>query len=195
MARLKRSRFRLEFTLPPGDLWVFGYGSLMWSPGFRIAEIRSAILYGYHRAFCILSYHYRGTKRRPGLVLGLDRGGACLGRALRVPATGRDRVVQYLLDREMISGVYQPRLQQVWLDGRKPKLALTFVANRQHPQYAGKLSLNHCAAMIAAAKGVNGDNQTYLENTVLHLDELGIPEGPLHLIQDRVRRLKRLQSA
>jgi len=189
MPRRRRSPFRIEFELPAGDLWVFGYGSLMWSPGFRFREAAAATLHGYHRAFCVLSHHYRGTKERPGLVLGLDAGGACKGRAFRVAPADRDRTVRYLMDREMISGVYRPKLHGVRLADGRQVLALTFVANRAHAQYAGKLSAGRIAAIIAMASGVNGANSVYLENTVRHLDELGIVEGPLHRIAERVARI------
>ena len=107
---------------PPGggDLWVFGYGSLMWNPGFAHAEARPARVYGYHRAFCLYSEHYRGTEARPGLVLGLNRGGSCRGRAFRVPAHDADAAMEYLIAREMYGhevDVYQLQWHRVALEG------------------------------------------------------------------------------
>ncbi|MCW5751906.1 MAG: gamma-glutamylcyclotransferase [Alphaproteobacteria bacterium] len=179
---LRASPFRPDFELPAGDLWVFGYGSLMWDPGFPHRGAMAATLYGYHRAFCIWSHHYRGTRERPGLVLGLDAGGACRGRVFRVDTSDREAVIKYLFDREMISGVYRPKLHRVLPDGAAPVLALTFVANRRHEQYAGKMPEREVARHIAAACGVRGPNRDYLANTCCHLDELGLADGPLHRI-------------
>ncbi len=166
------------------EFWVFGYGSLMWDPGFACLEVRMARLYGYHRAFCMLSVHYRGTPGRPGLVLGLDAGGSCLGRAFRVAAPDVQRVRRYLWDREMITGMYDEKLLPVRLcDPATPPrrvTALTYVVDRHHAQYAGKLAPETQAAMIARATGRRGANTEYLASAVRHLDELGIADGPLH---------------
>jgi cation transport protein ChaC len=169
---------------PGADLWVFGYGSLLWRPGFPHEEVRPAVLHGYHRAFCMWSYHYRGTRARPGLVLGLDSGGACRGRAFRVAPADVQDVRRYLWDREMITAMYRERIVPVRLpdDGARV-LALTYTVDHGHEQYAGKLSLDEQAAIIAAAHGDNGANVEYLMQTVDHLDELGIGDGPLHALR------------
>jgi glutathione-specific gamma-glutamylcyclotransferase len=162
------------------ELSVFAYGSLMWRPDFPFIEIQAARLYGYHRAFCIVSTHYRGTAETPGLVLGLDRGGMCLGRRYRVAAKEAKAVADYLHGREMISGCYVPRCLKVRLEDGSEKPALAFVADRAHRDYAGRLSDDEILACIRRARGKMGTNAEYLRNTVLHLDELGIREGTLH---------------
>jgi cation transport protein ChaC len=169
-----------ELKPTPGrGFWVFGYGSLMWRPGFPFVEALPALLHGYHRAFCIQSTHYRGNAKQPGLVLGLDRGGACRGRAYRVAAVEAGAVARYLHEREMVGGVYEPR----WLKIRTSKglrIAAAYVADRQNEQYAGKLPEARIVAAIRRGVGIAGTNRDYLRNTVRHLDELGIADGPLH---------------
>ncbi len=164
-----------------GDIWVFGYGSLMWRPGFPYRVVESALLRGYHRAFCIYSVRYRGTPERPGLVVGLDRGGSCRGRAYRVAAADARAVLDYLNKRELVTGVYTRRVVPVGIRSGRVN-AYTYVADRGHAQYVGKLSLERAAEIILAGRGASGDNRDYLENTVAHLDELGIPDGPLHTL-------------
>jgi cation transport protein ChaC len=176
---------------PRGDLWVFGYGSLMWQPGFRYREARIATLYGYHRALCMWSYHYRGTQRRPGLVFGLDAGGSCRGRAFRVAADDRERVVDYLYRRELVSYVYLPRLHRIHPEGARPTRALIFVADRTHEQYAGKLPIETVAAIMAQSAGKTGTARDYLANTVAHLDALGVRDGAAHRVLALVERLRR----
>jgi glutathione-specific gamma-glutamylcyclotransferase len=175
-----------ELKPPPGrGFWVFAYGSLMWKPGFEFAEACPALLRGYHRAFCIASTHYRGSREKPGLVLGLDRGGACRGRAYRVDATHAAEVARYLHEREMVGGVYEPR----WLKIETPKgrrIAAAYVADRNNEHYAGKLSEDRIVAAIRRGVGVAGSNRDYLRSTVEHLDELGIADGPLHGLLRRV---------
>jgi cation transport protein ChaC len=163
------------------DVWIFGYGSLMWRPGFDFREAVPARLYGYHRAFCVYSWHHRGTRERPGLVLGLDRGGSCLGRAFRVAAARADAVVAYLDAREMVTAVYRPIEHPVHLPGGAVR-ARVYVVDRTHPQYAGKLPLEAQARQIEGAAGVSGVNTEYLASTVAHLDEMGIADGPLHRV-------------
>lgn len=171
-----------------GDpLWVFGYGSLMWRPGFAHEAAEPARLRGYHRAFCIYSVHYRGTSTRPGLVLGLDRGGSCLGRAYLVAARDAEDVIAYLDKREQVTAVYLRRRVTIEIGGARVP-ALTYVADRAHSQYAGKLSLRRAAEIIRDGHGVAGGNPEYLENTVAHLDELGIADGPLHDLLALVRQ-------
>ena len=171
-------------TLAPGqDVWVFGYGSLMWDPGVVHEEMQPALLHAYHRAFCIYSHRYRGTSQLPGLVLGLDRGGSCRGRAYRVAGAHAARTLAYLWDREMVSGVYVPRRVGVRLArgrGRGRVDCWTFVADRKHPQYAGALALEDQVGLILQGQGVSGPCRDYLANAVRHLDELGIADGPLH---------------
>jgi len=163
------------------DIWIFGYGSLMWRPGFSYLEARPARLHGFHRSFCVYSWHHRGTRERPGLVLGLDRGGSCLGRAFRVAAADADAVVAYLDEREMVTSVYRPIQHLVRLPDEMVT-ARAYVVDRGHPQYAGKLSLEDQARCIDGARGVSGINTEYLASTVAHLHEMGINDGPLHQV-------------
>jgi cation transport protein ChaC len=174
---------------PPGaDFWVFGYGSLLWHPGFPHLEVRAAHVYGYHRHFCVFSHSYRGSRARPGLVLGLDRGGSCHGLAYRVPAAESEAVVAYLHEREMTTQVYDPR----WLHLRTaagPVTAAAFVVDRSHKQYAGRLPPNQVADMIIQGAGDRGSGLEYLENTVHHLEALGLSDPTLrrllHLVHAR----------
>jgi cation transport protein ChaC len=176
-----------ELKPPHGrDFWIFAYGSLMWRPGFDFIEARPALLKGYHRAFCISSTHYRGSAERPGLVLGLDRGGACRGRAYRIAADKALPVARYLHEREMVSGVYDPRWLRV-VSAEGPVTAATYVADRTHPQYAGKLPTARIVELIRQGCGIAGSNVDYLVNTVRHLDELGIADGPLHRLLRQVQ--------
>lgn len=175
---------------PRGDFWVFGYGSLMWDPGFPYLREEPALLYGYHRAFCIYSQRYRGTRERPGLVLGLDRGGACRGRAFRVAAADGEAVICYLYEREMFDHVYEPRWLEV-LVGRRRVRALAHVANRANVAYAGKLADARVVEIILGGHGARGPNIDYLVNTVAHIDELCIADTPIHRILRLVEAKRR----
>lgn len=160
------------------DLWIFGYGSLMWHPGFPFAEAIPARLTGYHRAFCIYSMHYRGTPARPGLILGLDRGSACVGIAFRIAAPDAAAVRHYVRTRELVTGVYREVSVPVTLldTGRTDVMAMTFIAERQHPAYAGDLGLARQVRVVRKAKGLTGYNLDYVLNTACHLVNLGIRE-------------------
>ncbi len=159
-------------------LWVFGYGSLMWNPGFPFMRRAPALLRGYHRRFCIYSHHYRGTPERPGLVLGLARGGACRGVAFEVAPDQARPTLAYLWRREMVSEVYRPALLGVETpEGRVP--ACTFVARPGHEQYCLLTEPEDMAALICQGHGLMGPNCEYLFNTVRHLDELGIADRAL----------------
>lgn len=160
------------------DLWVFAYGSLMWRPGFSFAEAHHARLTGWSRAFCIYSRFHRGSDARPGLVLGLDRGGACEGMVFRVPAADAPAVLSYLREREQIISVYREALVPVTLmtPERQEVMALAFLVERAHPSYAGQLPLAEQADLIRGAAGRSGSNIDYLVSTLDHLKELGIRE-------------------
>ena len=176
------------------DLWVFGYGSLMWRPGFEFEDAAPARLHGYHRAFCVYSHVHRGTPERQGLVFGLDAGGACRGIAYRVAAARAEETRRYLLAREQVTLVYREAVRPVALvgaGGRRVE-ALCFLVDRAHEQYAGKLPFDEQVRLIARGQGRSGRNPDYLEQTVRHLEEIGIrDEGLTRLWYAVERRLRR----
>ena len=182
----KVKRPRLDWT-PGQDFWVFGYGSLMWHPGFPHLEVRPAVLYGYHRRFCIYSVNYRGTPKVPGLVLGLDRGGSCRGLAYRVPGAEGADVWEYLDDPEMTTGVYIPSWLTLYT-AQGPVRAASFVVDTGHDQYAGHLSLEETAELIVQGHGHRGACREYLANTVQHLEGLGVGAGSLKRLLKLVER-------
>lgn len=154
--------------------WVFGYGSLMWRPGFAFVERQRARLHGRRRAFCIFSVHHRGTRERPGLVLGLASGGAVRGAAYRVAEADWPGVRAYLLEREQPTETYVEARVPVRLgDGRSAR-ALTFLSDLSHPQWAGGLAPEAQADLIAGARGLSGRNIDYLRDLVAHLRAEGI---------------------
>jgi glutathione-specific gamma-glutamylcyclotransferase len=166
------------------DLWVFGYGSLMWRPGFDFVERQLAWLRGYHRALCIYSHVHRGTPERPGLVLGLDRGGSCRGAAFRVEAQRAAATIAYLRAREQVTAVYVERRVRVRLDDEREVEALTYVVDRRHVQYAGKLPLDKILEYVRAGVGRSGENPAYVLNTHRHLAELSLRDPVLaHLVE------------
>lgn len=172
-----------EQAAPP--FWVFAYGSLMWRPDFPHVEARAARLKGYHRAMCILSNHYRGTHDNPGLVLGLDRGGSCRGRAFRVEDALVDQVRQTLHDREMITGVYIPRFVPVELDDGRRVAAWAFIARRDHDQYLGQ-DCGRAVAMIRQGIGHAGSSRDYLACTLDALAAMGVEDKALRRLQSLV---------
>ncbi len=165
-----------------GDLWVFGYGSLMWRPGFAFVERVPARLIGEHRALCVYSFVHRGTPEKPGLVLGLDRGGACRGVAFRVAAEKRSEVVAYLRAREQVTSVYREVKRSVWLedDARQRVSALAYVVDRGHVQYAGRLSLAEQLRHVLQGHGQSGNNRDYVLSTVKAIEAAGFRDAPLH---------------
>ena len=170
--------------LPRGDLWVFGYGSLMWSPGFRPSAKSAALVRGYHRALCILSNRYRGTPEKPGLVMGLCRGGSCWGMALRVPAARVRRVLSALWKREMLNKVYKPTLIPVLIAPGRRIRALAFVADTAHRQFVRELDLHDRARLVAQGIGQRGRCVDYIRNTLEHMLELGVNDPHLARILD-----------
>jgi cation transport protein ChaC len=172
------------------ELWVFGYGSLMWRPGFEFAEQAPAALIGAHRSLCIYSFHHRGTIEKPGLVLGLDEGGACRGVAYRVHPEGRDLTLAYLREREQITDVYLEAHKPIsLLDGSGRNLeALCYVVDRKHPQYAGRLSIDTQARLVRSAIGRSGANIDYVLNTVRHLEEAGIDDVELMALAAKLKQ-------
>ncbi|KGB83135.1 MAG: gamma-glutamylcyclotransferase [Confluentimicrobium sp.] len=177
--------------MPRAPLWVFGYGSLMWNPGFAVAERQIARLADYHRSFCMRSVHHRGTPDEPGLVLALDAtaGAACTGLAFRVEPGAEDATVAYLQERELISSAYLEAELPLDLRGGPRVRALTFIIDPDHVQYCGGLPLEEQAGIIARAVGGRGPNTEYLYNTAAHLAELGIEDAELSWLTRRVREI------
>lgn len=179
---------------PAGGFWVFGYGSLMWRPGFAYAERRMARLDGFQRRFCLRSIRYRGTPQAPGLVLGLDAapGAACEGVAYRVGAEDPAGCLGYLRARELVTYAYLEAAHPVALDDGRTVEALCYVVDRAHAQYAGALTPEAQAAVIATASGPAGANREYLEATCAHLREIGVEDPELEalaaLVAARARR-------
>ena len=164
------------------ELWVFGYGSLMWRPGFQFAEQAPARLKGAHRALCVYSVVHRGTEADPGLVLGLDKGGACTGIAFRVAPGVEDETVAYLRAREQVTSVYREVMRSVWLenDARQRVSALAYVVDRGHVQYAGRLSLAEQLRHVLQGHGQSGVNRDYVVATVKAIEAEGFRDAPLH---------------
>ena len=172
-------------TLPLGhppaqDFWIFGYGSLMWNPGFPHVDDRPALLDGYQRTLCVRSTIYRGSPEAPGLVLGLDQGGSCCGRAFHVAPEHVNDTLAYLEEREQVTKVYCPHFLDVALNDGRTVNAYTFVVRRDHVQYAGNLSVDQQAQMVAQGIGDKGSALDYLTNTIDHIDALGISDTELH---------------
>ncbi len=172
-------------------LWVFGYGSLMWDPGFEYCDKQIARLHGYHRAFCMHSIHYRGTAENPGLVLALDqlKGTHCDGLAFQVAPQKAADVMDYLRERELVSEAYLEIQHPVELRSGAHVQAVTYVIDAHHAQYCGGLTLEQQASIIAHAHGARGPNADYLHNTAAHLHELGISDDELDWLSGRVRAL------
>ena len=168
------------------DFWVFGYGSLMWRPGFAHVETKKARVFGYRRALCVHSHVHRGTPDRPGLVLGLDRGGSCLGLAFNVPGELSAEVIAYLRERELVNNVYHERRVRIRLQDGPEVEALTYVVDRTHPQSAGRLDVEHAAQRVSGAVGQSGRNEDYVLNTVDHLKALDIRDHWLEAVATRV---------
>jgi cation transport protein ChaC len=175
------------------DRWVFGYGSLMWRPGFDYIERRPALLHGRRRAFCIYSVHHRGVPERPGLVLGLAPGGAVRGAAYRVSASAWPKTYAYLIEREQPTETYRESWVDVRLGGAAAEKAraLVFLSDRAHPQWAGDLDLEAQARLIAGASGLSGRNIDYLRDLVVHLREEGVADRTMERLLGRVEALEK----
>ncbi|KIC18869.1 gamma-glutamylcyclotransferase [Leisingera sp. ANG-Vp] len=172
-------------------MWVFGYGSLLWNPGFPVARREVAVLHGYARSFCMTSIHHRGTEDHPGLVLALDatEGAHCKGLALSVEAGHEEQTLAELRERELISSAYLERDLEVELADGSVVTAVTYVIDPHHVQYCGGLSLEEQAQMIAHAVGGRGPNTEYLYNTAEHLAEIGLADRDLDWLTGRVREI------
>jgi cation transport protein ChaC len=159
--------------------WVFGYGSLIWNPGFPFLRSEKALLRGAHRALSIYSHRHRGTPELPGLVFGLSRGGSCLGVAFEVNAAAWPAVFDYLQAREQDRGVYREAWRQVTLASGEAVRALAYLVNEDHPQFAGRLDIAEQVRLVARSSGESGRNTEYVRNTARHLLALGIRDAAL----------------
>lgn len=174
----------------PDKIWIFGYGSLIWNPGFAHGQTRIARLEGYERSFCMRSIHHRGTPAHPGLVLALDAGtGGCEGLAFEVDGRIAEETLEYLRARELISAAYLERTVPVVLQDGPVVQAVTYVIDRAHGQYCGGLPLEEQAQIIAQAEGGRGPNRDYLVNTARHLADLGLRDPDLDWLSARVEEL------
>jgi cation transport protein ChaC len=172
-------------------MWVFGYGSLLWNPGFEITVRAVATLPNYARSFCMSSIHHRGTVDDPGLVLALDerKGAQCAGVAFAVAAGKEDETLQYLRERELVSSAYLEKILTLNLaDGRRVE-AVTYVIDESHEQYCSDLPLEEQAQIIANAVGGRGPNWEYLYNTASHLRDIDLRDPDLEWLTARVREL------
>jgi cation transport protein ChaC len=170
------------------ELWVFGYGSLMWRPGFDFVEQRKGRVHGLHRRLCIYSHVHRGTPERPGLVLGLDLGGSCEGIVFRVADEKREDTIRYLREREMMNGVYYESYRRVTCEDGSIVRALTYCAQRNHVQFAPKMSLENTVAQIEGALGQSGPNEEYVLSTVDQIKDMGACDKRLEEVAKALRR-------
>ncbi len=173
-------------TSAPADLWVFGYGSLMWNPGFAFAERRNAKLEGFSRRLCIWSHIYRGTPEVPGLVFGLAPGGECHGVAFRVEPELRDATLAYLRERELVSYVYLEIEAPAVLDDGRHVIVLAYVADHANPQFAGVLPDEEALRVIRRSTGKSGPNVDYVLNTRAELLRLGIEDPELEALCEKL---------
>jgi cation transport protein ChaC len=178
----------IDLRASRAPVWVFAYGSLMWNPEMRFAERLPARVHGYHRAFCLYSPEYRGTREKPGLVLGLDRGGSCRGIAYRLQGATLAAEIDLIWTREMTGFVYHMTPLKIATE-RGPVSGYAFTVRRDSRDYAGRLAHDEAARIIATSKGDRGTGRDYLANTVRHLEELGIAGTALHHIERLVKAL------
>lgn len=192
---LRRSREQVLAAHPPGhDLALFAYGSLIWNPAFHYVRREIATVRGHHRRFCLWTELGRGSPDRPGLVLGLDRGGSCRGVLYWIGAAEIDTELDIVWRREMVTSAYRPS----WVTARTergPVPAVTFLINREHERYSGRLGDEAIVRAIATAKGPIGPCADYLFNTTAHLDELGITDRSLHRLCRAVRAFQKEQAS
>ena len=165
---------------------MFGYDTVIWRPGFAFLERRPARLAGYHRSLCIHSHVHRGTPQQPGLVFGLDRGGSCVGMAFRVAAPERDAVVAYLRERELVTHVSRETHLPVRLQDGESVRALTYVVDRGHSQYAGRMSPAEAAGIVRGAHGQSGPNVDYVTSALAHITEMGLKDRWLSEVVSRL---------
>jgi len=184
----EKDRRRFLEQLPPGkDLWVFGYGSLLWNPAFNYIEKQPAKLYGFHRRFCLSLTIGRGSPEHPGLMLALDRGGSCNGLAFRIAAGEINSETEILWMRERLNGAYFARHAAMRIRG-KAVTGLTFIINRNHSRYVGRLGIEDTVKYLRQGKGLIGTCREYLENTVRQLDNINVQDNYLHRLCQLIRQ-------
>jgi cation transport protein ChaC len=181
------SRRAILDELGKDEVWLFGYGSLMWNPCIEFIDRQPGMLYGYHRSFCLQSPTGRGTPEQPGLMLALKPGGSCQGIVYRIARDVAEHEFTVIWNREMISGAYRPKVVNI-KTAIGLRRAATFVINRNHPRYIATMPLSEAAAIIAVAGGWLGTCAEYLFSTVAHLDELGVEDGPMHELKRLVEK-------
>lgn len=186
--RMASKRLILQ-QIGEGEVWLFGYGSLMWNPCIHYRDRLPALIHGYHRSFCLRTPTGRGSPQCPGLMLALKPGGSCRGIAYRIDSRAADAELDIVWNREMVSGAYKPCLVTMRTPAGQRR-GIAFVINHQHPRYVPHITLEEAAAVIAEAEGWLGSCADYLFNTVEHLDELGIADSALHELQRRVAKLR-----
>ncbi|SMQ86277.1 cation transport protein ChaC [Devosia lucknowensis] len=169
----------MDVAAADGRHWVFGYGSLIWNPGFSFLSAQLGLLRGAHRSLSIISHHHRGTRDTPGLVFGLTRGGSCRGMVFEVGPAAWAETRAYLDARELVTSVYRDVWRPVTLSDGRRVMALTYVVDESHEQFAGQLSVEQQLAMIRAGVGISGRNVDYVLNTARHLVQLGIRDKAL----------------
>jgi cation transport protein ChaC len=186
---LIRTKMPVFSSSPEEDLWVFGYGSLMWRPGFDHLERIPARLTGLHRGLCVYSFVHRGTPEKPGLVLGLDLGGACRGIAYRIAADRRHETLEYLRGREQATMVYRETMRRITIATHPARAitALVYVVDRSHPQYAGQLDLERQLHLVRQGHGRSGANRDYVLATVAEIGAQGYRDSALHRLAELLR--------
>jgi cation transport protein ChaC len=183
------SRRAMMDAIGDGEIWLFGYGSLMWNPCIHYLDRQSALLRGFHRNFCLHAPTGRGSPEKPGLMLALKNGGSCRGIAYRIDPAVAEHELSIVWNREMVSGAYQPKLLKLLTPQAEIK-AITFVVNRQHPRFVPSIEQQQAARLIAQAEGWLGSCDEYLFSTVDHLDELGVVDGPMHELKRLVEKIQ-----
>lgn len=168
-------------------LWVFGYGSLLWNPAFNFEKSEPAKLFGFHRKFCLQLSMGRGSPQNPGLMLALDHGGSCNGRAFFIPQNDVASETKILWMREMLSGAYKAKWCKM-KSANQTLSGLTFVINRNHARYITGLEIDKTIELLATGSGHLGSCRDYLENTIDHLDEINVRDHYLHLLRNRLRK-------
>jgi len=159
---------------------------LIWNPGFDVIKKERGLLYGLHRSFCVHSWVHRGTQEKPGLVLGLDKGGSCQGMAMLAPGHARDEIIDYLRGRELVTAVYLECWRKVYLKSGEAVSALVYRADRAHPQYATGLDLDRQTEIVRHSEGKSGHNIDYVKSTVSALKEQGIRDHSLEYINKKL---------